>query len=97
MLTSNEPGVYHEGRYGIRIENLILAVPYTETEYGKFLKFETMTLFPIDMELIAPELLTEQEKNELNDYHELVREALSPYLNEEERDWLIEKTKKLRS
>ncbi len=91
MLTSNEPGFYKDGEYGIRIENLVLCVKGPETDYGKFLKFETLTLFPIDLDLIETELLTKAEKQWLNSYHERVFEALSPYLNPEELGWLEQK------
>ena len=93
MITSNEPGVYRTGKHGVRIENLILAVEKTETEFGKFLGFETLSLCPIEVDLINPGLLEEEEKGWLNDYHRKVYEKLSPGLEEEERVWLREKTK----
>lgn len=93
MITSNEPGVYRTGKHGVRIENLILAVEKTETEFGKFLGFETLSLCPIEVDLINPDLLEEEEKGWLNDYHRKVYEKLSPGLEEEERVWLREKTK----
>ena len=85
MLTSNEPGYYQEGEFGIRIENLILCV---ESENEGFLEFETMTLFPIDLDLVVPELLSIEEKKWLNDYHQRVYEALEPQLQPEEVEWL---------
>jgi Xaa-Pro aminopeptidase len=91
MLTSNEPGYYKTGEYGIRIENLILCVEAGQTESGRFLKFETLTLFPIDTALIDETLLSPQERNWLNDYHREVFETLSPGLNPEEVEWLKEK------
>ena len=92
MLTSNEPGVYHEGEYGIRTENLILCVPHSETKFGKFYTFETVTLCPIDKLLIDVSLLDQSEIDWLNEYHRMVHERLAPHLNEGEREWLKEKT-----
>jgi len=88
MFTSNEPGFYKTGEYGIRIENLVLCVEDQKTEYGQFLKFETLTLFPIDTTLIEFSLLTKEEVQWLNDYHVEVWEKLSPHLNEEEKEWM---------
>ena len=88
MFTSNEPGFYKEGEYGIRIENLILVVEAGESPYGRFLKFETLTLFPIDLKLVEVELLTEEEKNWLNKYHKKVFEKLSPLLEPDEVSWM---------
>ncbi len=95
MLTSNEPGYYEPGAYGIRIENLILAVESQETNYGQFLKFETLTLFPIDQQLIDTTLLSEEEKQWLDDYHEEVYQRLAPYLNQEEQAWLSKQCRAL--
>ncbi|NDV47434.1 aminopeptidase P family protein [Paludibacter sp. 221] len=91
MITSNEPGLYRANEYGIRIENLILVVPAEKTEFGQFLKFETLTLFPIDQQLIDIEMLGEKEIEWLNGYHSMVYDSLSPALSEEERDWLAKK------
>ena len=88
MFMSNEPGLYRTGKHGIRTENLVLVVPAVETEFGKFLKFETLTLFPIDQDLIDVDLLTDNEIEWINNYHKMVYELLSPKLNEEERAWL---------
>ncbi|MFK7946143.1 MAG: aminopeptidase P family protein [Saprospiraceae bacterium] len=88
MVTSNEPGNYIEGKYGIRIENLILTTP---SEYEGFLKHETLTLCPIDKQLIDTNLMTNVEISWLNDYHQMVFNRLSPLLNEEEVEWLREK------
>ncbi|MEM7658173.1 MAG: aminopeptidase P family protein [Bacteroidota bacterium] len=97
MLTSNEPGLYHEGKYGIRIENLMLCVPYTENEaYGKFLALETVTLCPIDQQLIDPAMLTFEEKEWLNQYHQLVLLRLSPFLLAEEQAWLQQQCSPIR-
>lgn len=91
MYTSNEPGYYKPGAYGIRIENLIIAVEDQQTDYGKFLKFETITLFPIDHNLIDTSLLTKKEIDWLNNYHAEVFEKVSPFLDEDERKWMKEK------
>lgn len=95
MLTSNEPGVYKAGSHGIRTENLVLAVPAGEGMFGRYLKFETVTLCPICTKGIVRELLTDEEIAWLNDYHRTVFEQLSPDLNEEEREWLKEATREL--
>ncbi len=92
MLTADEPGIYREGEYGIRTENLILCVPSKETEFGKFLKFETVTLCFIDTCLIDIPLLNNEELDWLNNYHRKVYKKLSPYLEEDERKWLKAKT-----
>ena len=92
MLTSDEPGLYLEGRYGIRIENLTLTVPAAETEYGRFLRFEHVTMVPYDRASILPERLTERERKALNKYHAKVYETLLPWLTEEEAAWLKEET-----
>ncbi|MBE9466852.1 MAG: aminopeptidase P family protein [Bacteroidetes bacterium] len=95
MLTSNEPGIYIENEYGIRIENLILCEKDKNTEFGQFMKFNTVSLCYIDNSLINVDLLTNDELNWLNDYHKKVFEKISPFLNIEEKDWLKEKTKSL--
>ena len=88
MLTSNEPGFYLPDHYGIRIENLVLTVQAGESDFGTFLKFDTVTLFPIDLGLVKKEILTEAEVAWLNDYHQKVFVELSPLLSAEEVDWL---------
>ncbi len=88
MITSNEPGVYFEGHYGIRLENLVLCKEQCQTECGDFLSFETLTLTPFDLDAVEPSLLTEREMDWLNAYHERVRETLTPYLTESEAAWL---------
>jgi len=93
MLTSNEPGFYKTGEYGIRIENLVLCAEAGQTDSGRFLKFETLTLFPIDQNLIDSSLLSPQEIDWLNHYHREVFETLSPGLNPEEVEWLKEQCK----
>ena len=93
MVTSNEPGVYKAGSHGIRTENLVLTVPAGEGMFGKYLKFETLTLCPICRKGIIKELLTAEEIGWLDDYHRTVYEKLSPDLNNDEREWLKEACK----
>lgn len=95
MVTSNEPGLYLEGEYGIRCENLIVTAPWKETPFGRFLQFVTMTLFPFDLSLFDTALMTDSEVEWINEYHEEVRNRLSPLLNAEEKEWLEKKTVKL--
>ncbi len=92
MITSNEPGLYLEGRYGIRLENLIVTVPAMETEFGRFYKFDTMTLFPFDTALLQTEIMTDAEIEWVNAYHAEVRRRLTPLLSAEEAAWIEKKT-----
>ena len=92
MITSNEPGLYRPGRWGIRIENLVAAVPAMRTEYGQFLRFETLTLCPIDTRCIDASLLTQAERLWLNEYHAQVRERLLPRVQGAARNWLEQRT-----
>ena len=92
MITSNEPGLYLEGRYGIRLENLIVTVPAMETEFGRFYKFDTMTLFPFDTALMQTEIMTDAEIEWVNAYHAEVRRRLTPLLSAEEAAWIEQKT-----
>ena len=91
MITSNEPGLYLEDRYGIRCENLIATVEDMETEFGKFYKFDVLTLFPFDRTLFETEIMTDDELEWLNEYHKRVYSRLSPLLDEDEKKWLAEK------
>jgi Xaa-Pro aminopeptidase len=95
MITSNEPGIYITGEYGVRIENLILCEPYKKSAFGEFMQFETITLAPIAANAIEKKFLTTAEINWLNKYHEKVYEKLSPYLTAKEKRWLKKKTKKI--
>lgn len=95
MLTSNEPGIYKAGKHGIRIENLILTVPYKEGMFGNYLQFETVTLCPICTKGIRKDMLTEAEINWLNTYHEKVYTLLAPELNESEKSWLQQATQRI--
>ena len=97
MTVTDEPGIYLEGRFGVRIENTLLIVPYRETEFGSFLQFEPLTLCPIDQRPIIVEMLTDEERQWLNDYHQMVYDRLAPHLNEEERAWLRNATAPLNS
>lgn len=92
MVTSNEPGLYRSGEYGIRIENLVHTRHEVTTEFGAFYSFETLTLCPIDKTPIVKEMLTEKEIQWLNLYHQFVFDRLSPLLSVEEKVWLKEKT-----
>ena len=95
MTVTNEPGIYLEGRFGVRIENLMIAMPYKTTAFGDFLQFETLTLCPIDTAPIDVEMLTEDEIQWLDDYHKMVFHRLSPHLDGEDIAWLREATKPL--
>ncbi|MBN1986395.1 MAG: aminopeptidase P family protein [Prolixibacteraceae bacterium] len=92
MVLSNEPAMYREGEYGIRTENMIVCVEKQETEYGKFLGFDTLTLCPIDTSLIERQMLTSSEIQWLNDYHQKVRKELMPLIKEELKPFLNELT-----
>jgi Xaa-Pro aminopeptidase len=94
-VTSNEPGLYRAGKHGIRTENLILCVEDAENDFGKFYKFETLTLFPIDLSLVEKSLLSQEECEWINRYHSTVFEKISPFLNAEETAWLKEKCGKV--
>ena len=95
MVTSNEPGFYKNGEYGIRIENLVLCVEDENNEFGTFYRFEDLTLFPIDKQLIDRQLLTQQEIDWLNNYHQKVFDGLSPLLEASEVRWLKAQCSKL--
>ena len=91
MFMSNEPGMYRTGEYGIRTENLVHIVPAMKTEFGQFLKFETVTLCYIDRELMDVNVLDSKDLAWIDNYHEQVFAAISPYLNDEEKIWLENK------
>ena len=92
MTVTNEPGIYLEGKFGVRIENTLLIVPAESTAFGDFLKFETLTLAPIDTAPIVLEMLSTEEREWLNNYHRRVYESLSPYLEGNEKEWLRKAT-----
>lgn len=95
MIITNEPGIYKEDRHGIRTENTLLVVKDENTEFGQFMKFEVISLCPIDIEGIDIELLTEKEVQWINEYHKGVYETLSPYLNQDEKSWLKDATREI--
>lgn len=97
MILSNEPGLYHEGQYGIRIENLVANKLHSgfEKTYGDFLEFETLTLCPIHLDCIVVDMLTNEEKDWLNGYHQTVQERLAEHLSGDVLDWLIYNTRKI--
>lgn len=95
MTLTNEPGIYKAGRYGVRTENTMLIIESQTTEFGKFYKFEPLTLCPIDKTPICTEMLTPGEKQWLNEYHAYVYAQLSPLLNEEEKAWLAKATSEI--
>lgn len=93
MITTDEPGVYLEGKYGIRTENELVCRKAEKNEYGQFMEFENITYAPIDLDGIDPEQMSSREKQMLNDYHKKVYEVLSPYMTEEENEWLKKYTR----
>lgn len=95
MVTSNEPGLYRAGVHGIRCENLVLTVPALDTEFGRFYRFETLTLFPFDTRLFATEMMTEAELAWVNAYNSRVYDALAPMLGKQAREWLESKTQSI--
>ncbi|HBN56256.1 MAG TPA: peptidase M24 [Lachnospiraceae bacterium] len=95
MVTTDEPGIYIKDRYGIRLENELLCVKQEENKYGQFLGFEVLTLVPFDLDAILPQEMTQAEREYLNRYHQTVYDALAPHLNEEERAWLKDYTRKI--
>lgn len=88
MITTDEPGVYLEGKYGIRTENELVCHKSCKNEYGQFMEFENITYAPIDLDAIDPEQMTKREREYLNEYHAMVYKTLSPYMTEEENEWL---------
>ena len=98
MIVTDEPGLYLEGRFGVRIENTMIILPYKETEFGRFLQMEPLTLCPIDTEPIIIDMMRPEEIEWLNEYHKRVREELLPLLEDEgDREWLKEKTRPVAS
>lgn len=96
MVTSNEPGIYKTGEYGIRTENLLLCVPAcSNEEWGEFYKFESLTLFPYDTTLMDMDMLSREEVKQISDYHAMVCERLRPLLNADEAQWLEQKCKSI--
>lgn len=95
MCVTNEPGIYEEGDFGIRIENNLLTVKGEKNKYGQFMHFETLNFVPIDLDGIDPEELTKSERIWLNEYHKQCFEKLAPHMNAEELEWLKEYTREI--
>ena len=95
MITTNEPGIYLKDKYGIRIENEMLCVEKETNEWGTFYGFETITYAPIDLDAIKISLLNKEEKDWINEYHQMVFEKVSPFLSFEEKEWLTKATRKI--
>ncbi|MGL5124353.1 MAG: aminopeptidase P family protein [Fusobacteriaceae bacterium] len=95
IILSNEPGIYVQGSHGIRIENEMIVRDFKKTSFGKFYKFETLTMAPIDLDPVEISMLSKEEKNYLNDYHNEVYKNISIYLNDKEREWLKNTTRKI--
>ena len=95
MITTDEPGVYIDGEYGIRIENELLCVADENNEYGQFLRFEPLTFCPIDTDAIDVSLMSQEDIKRLNDYHREVYKKIAPFLNEEEKQWLSQCTQEI--
>lgn len=93
MITSNEPGFYLEGAFGVRLENLTAVKEVENNGYGRFLRFETLTMVPFDLDAVIPELLGEECRGLLNAYHAKVRQTLAPYMTAEENAWLADATR----
>ena len=95
MITSDEPGYYVENQYGIRHENLLVCKKAEKTSFGQFMCFEHLTMVPFDLDAVVPELMTVQERALLNNFHAQVYKKISPYLEEEEKEWLKEATREI--
>lgn len=95
MVTTDEPGIYIEGKYGIRLENELICHKGEKNEYGQFMYFENITYVPMDLDVIDPNQMNETEKRYLNEYHKAVYEKVSPLLTEEEAEWLKEYTREI--
>jgi Xaa-Pro aminopeptidase len=95
MIMSNEPALYRTGKYGVRVENVILCTEKEDVGYGRFFGFETLTLVPLELSCLEINILDEKEIDWINNYHKKVFESLSPFLNEKETEWLKNKTRKI--
>ena len=93
MVITDEPGIYIEGSHGIRLENELLCCKGEKNEYGQFMYFDAITLIPMDLDAINPDIMTAEDKKLLNDYHKKVYDTISPYLNDEEKEWLAKYTR----
>ena len=95
MVITDEPGIYIEGSHGIRIENELMVAEGEKNEYGQFMYLEAITYIPFDLDAVNPELMTDEDKKLLNEYHKKVYEIVSPYLTEEEAKWLAHYTREI--
>lgn len=95
MVTTDEPGVYIEGKFGIRIENELICNKDIKNEYGQFMSFENISYVPIDLDAILPELMSQSDKDNLNRFHKMVYDTMAPYLDEGDRQWLKENTREI--
>lgn len=95
MILTDEPGIYIEGSHGIRLENELLVREGEANEYGQFMYLETLTFIPMDIDALNPDIMTNEDKQLLNNYHKEVFEKVSPYLNEEETEWLKKYTREI--
>lgn len=95
MVTTDEPGIYETGEFGVRTESVLICRKGEKNDYGQFYYFENVTLCPIDLDAVVPEMLSSREKDELNAYHEKVYAVLSPYMTERENEWLRNATRKI--
>ena len=93
MVITDEPGIYIEGSHGVRLENELLVCEGEKNEYGEFLYFEPITYVPFDLDAINPDIMNAEDKERLNTYHATVYEKVSPYLNDEEKEWLKKYTR----
>ncbi|MBD8926128.1 MAG: M24 family metallopeptidase, partial [[Eubacterium] rectale] len=93
MITTDEPGIYLEGKFGIRTENELICRKGIKNEYGQFMYFENVTYVPIDLDAIDPDQMSPQEKKYLNDYHAMVYKKIAPLLEKDEAEWLKEYTR----
>ena len=95
MLTSDEPGYYLENEFGIRHENIILCKKAEKNSFGQFMCFEYLTMVPFDLDGVDPEQMSVRERKLLNEYHKEVYKTISPYLNEDEKEWLKQATREI--
>lgn len=95
MIITDEPGIYIEGSHGVRLENELLVCKGEQNEYGQFMYFEPITYIPMDLDAVNPDMMSAEEKRLLNTYHKTVYEKVSPYLNEEEKEWLKTYTREI--
>jgi len=95
MITSNEPGYYLPGQFGIRHENLLICKKAEKQPCGQFMRFESLTLVPFDLDGVIPEMMSDKEKQRLNEYHRRVYETIGPLVPADVREWLREATREI--